>query len=301
MTSPAWIAVDWGMTHLRAWALSGAGDVLDRASTEQGAAMTDEGAHETVLLDVIGKWLEPSAIPVLACGAIGAHKEFAEVKYGAVPTKPVELTPVRIVTSDPRLNLSIVPGLNQKSPPDVMRGEECQILGALTELPDFDGVIALPGTHTKWAQISAEEVVSFQSAMTGELFALLADHSILRHSVSGKDMDGDAFDEALSQTLSRPEKLAQKLFQIRADGLLNGPKAASARGHLSGLLIGAELAATRPYWLGQRVLLCGDPQLTGLYERGLKTQGVECIERSGETHALAGLAQIYKTMTEAAT
>ena len=137
--------------------------------------------------------------------------------------------------------------------------------------------------------------------MTGELFALLSDHSVLRHSVGGDDLDGDAFDAGVAETLSRPERLAQSLFTIRAEGLLHGQTAAAARGRLSGLLIGAELAATRPYWLGQQVLIGGAPALAALYARALESQGVQCLTRDAAALTLAGLARAHANLTEAET
>ncbi|MEM9240386.1 MAG: 2-dehydro-3-deoxygalactonokinase, partial [Pseudomonadota bacterium] len=164
--------------------------------------------------------------------------------------------------------------------------------------PDFDGVLCLPGTHCKWIHISAAEIVSFQTAMTSELFALLSKQSVLRHSLSGSDQDLDAFDEAVSETLSRPERLAQNLFGIRAQGLLQGEDPARARGRLAGLLIGAELAATRPYWLGQQVLIAGAPYLTARYERALSAQGAPCQSRDVEDLTLAGLRLARQFQTE---
>ena len=104
----------------------------------------------------------------------------------------------------------------------------------------------LPGTHTKWVQVSAGEVVSFRTCMTGEMFALLSERSVLRHSVAAEGLEEDAFEDALMATLARPEALAAGLFGLRAEGLLEGTAPGALRSRLSGLLIGAELAATRP-------------------------------------------------------
>jgi 2-dehydro-3-deoxygalactonokinase len=183
----------------------------------------------------------------------------------------------------------------------VMRGEETQILGVLAQDPDFDGVICLPGTHTKWAHVSAGEVVSFQTAMTGEMFALLVEKSVLRHSVGGSGLDLDAFDAAIAETLSRPERLAQSLFGIRAASLLADQSDSVARGRLSGLLIGAELAATRPYWLGREIAIAGAPVLSAFYARALKSQGVSVTVKPGDDLTLHGLRLAYETQRKAAT
>jgi 2-dehydro-3-deoxygalactonokinase len=210
----------------------------------------------------------------------------------------VDLMPMRATARDPRLRVSIIPGLSQKSPPDVMRGEETQVAGFLSREPGFDGVLCLPGTHTKWVRISAGEVVSFQTCMTGELFDLLSQHSVLRHSVAAPSLDPDAFLAAVSDTLSRPERLAQRLFAVRADATLNGTGAAVARARLSGALIGAELAATRPYWLGQEVAVAGTPALADLYARALAAQGVPARAFDAGPLTLAGLSRIRAAQPE---
>jgi 2-dehydro-3-deoxygalactonokinase len=194
------------------------------------------------------------------------------------------------------LNVHIIPGLRQTTPADVMRGEETQIAGFLALNDGWDGVICLPGTHTKWAQISAGEVVSFQTFMTGELFALTAEASVLRYSVGSDAWDENAFDSAVSDTLSKPEKLAARLFSIRADDLLNGTPPASLRARLSGLLIGAELAAARPYWLGTNIALIGATTQAQIYARALQSQGAPALIADAERMTLSGLTTAYRKL-----
>jgi 2-dehydro-3-deoxygalactonokinase len=286
---PEWIAVDWGTSNLRVWAMGHEG-VLAEAASDAGMGSLARDGFEPALLELIRDWLGEGPMPIIACGMVGARQGWAEAPYRAVPCTPVamgELLPV--LTHDPRLQVRIVPGLKQMTPADVMRGEEVQIAGALSLLGDFDGVLCLPGTHSKWAHVSTGEVVSFQTFMTGEMFALLAGQSVLRHGI-GKGWDEVAFDAGLSDALSRPEKLAARLFSLRAEGLLAGlsPDAANAR--LSGLLIGAELAAAKPYWLGQRVVLIGAPKLSAHYARALASQGLSVESLDITACTLSGLA-----------
>lgn len=294
-----WIAVDWGTSQLRAWAIGAGGDVLDKAESSDGMGGLAQAEFEPALLRLVEPWLGAGATPVIACGMVGAKQGWVEAPYRAVPCKPGGAAPITPATRDKRLQLYILPGVSQDSPADVMRGEEMQTAGVIHENPTFDGVVCLPGTHTKWIHISAEEIVSFRTAMTGELFALLSQHSVLRHSVGGEDFDRDAFDSAVAETLSRPERLAQSLFTIRAEGLLHGQSNAAAKGRLSGLLIGAELAAAKPYWLGQQVLIGGAPALVALYARALESQGVHCLTRDAESLTLAGLRLAHAKLTEA--
>ncbi|PVH28423.1 2-dehydro-3-deoxygalactonokinase [Pararhodobacter oceanensis] len=284
---PQWIAVDWGAEVQRAYAMGKGGQVLARAESRHDS-LADIESH---LLDLIGPWLSDTPLPVLASGHIGAGGAFA-VTPGAVPCKPAEAKPQRQPTCDARIALHILPGVQQSRPADLMQGGETQVAGILAQHPQFDGVLCLTGAQSRWIHISAEEIVSFQSALTGELRALLSDHSSLQSALKGDGpLDFDAFDAALSETLSRPERLAQALAGLQA---ITDP--AQARGRLSGLLIGAELAAMRPYWLGQQVLLAGPQDLSALYARALQTQGVPSASNDAEFLTLAGLCLAWKTL-----
>jgi len=174
-----------------------------------------------------------------------------------------------------------------------MRGEETQIAGFLVEEPDFDGVICLPGSHSKWVRVSAGEIVSFQTFLSGELFALLAEQSVLRHSVSPKGWDDATFQEAVSDMLSKPALFASRLFSLRAEGLLSEVSDASTRARLSGLILGLELGGARPYWLGQDVAILGAPALAENYRAALETQGVMARILPAESYTLLGLAKSY--------
>lgn len=290
--APNWIAVDWGTTHLRATAMGDAGPMA-HAESNAGMGNLKPAEFETALLALIGPWLVAPNTAVLACGMVGSRQGWAEAKYRAVPCTPVEAQALtRVATTDPRITVHIAPGLRQENPADVMRGEETQIAGALTLTPDFDGVFCLPGTHSKWVHISAGEVVSFQTFLTGELFALLSGQSVLRHSIAAEGFDADAFDVAVSDALSRPERIAARLFTLRADSLLNNANPVAARSRLSGLLIGIELAAAKPYWLGQPVTLIGAPQLCGHYASALQAQGLDPSVLSASDCTLAGLSKL---------
>ncbi len=189
--------------------------------------------------------------------------------------------------------MRIAAGLSQDRPADVMRGEETQIAGFLADRPGFDGVLCLPGTHTKWVHVSAREVVSFRTAMTGEMFSLLAGQSVLRNTVAGEGHDAAAFSAAVAEAMSRPERLAAELFTLRAEGLLRGLDGTVARSRLSGLLVGAELAAMRPYWLGQAVVIIGAGGVSSAYAEALAAQGVAAERIDGSDMALNGLQAIW--------
>lgn len=300
MTYADWIAVDWGTSHLRAWAMQADGSVKAEACSDDGMArMNSAEDFQPALLSLIEPWLGAQPLPVLACGMIGSRQGWSEAPYIKAPAKPSALAPHRVAGTDGRIRLFIQPGLSQSKPSaDVMRGEETQIAGFLSDTPEFDGVLCLPGTHTKWVHISAGEVVSFQTFMTGEMFDLLSRQSVLRHSVAAEGLHAEAFDAALEETLSRPEKIAQMLFAIRAENVLAGLAPDAARARLSGLLIGAELAGAKPYWLGQNVAVVGAALLVDLYARALESQGAFVTRSQADTLTLKGLSAVYQSLAE---
>ena len=299
-TTIEWIAVDWGTSNLRAWAM-GVEGVLGHATSPEGMGKLARAEFEPALLRLIGPWLGAGQMPVIACGMVGSRQGWHEAPYRTTPCTPVQSgTLVLVPTQDPRLKMMIAPGLKQLAPADVMRGEETQIAGALAVLPGFDGVMCLPGTHSKWVHVSAGEVVSFQTFLTGELFALLAEHSVLRHGMGDGGWQDDAFDQGVSDGLSQPEKIAARLFTLRAEGLIAGLASDAARARLSGLLIGIELAAAKPYWLGRPVVLVGTPALSANYARALASQGLIADPIDATACTLSGLATARGVLQKAA-
>lgn len=288
-----WIALDWGTTHLRGWAMSASGSVLEERTSDAGMGRLSPEEFEPALLDLADGWAD-GPVTAIACGMVGARQGWTEAAYTPVPAEPLGTRLTRAPTETPGLTVLIVPGMSQKSPPDVMRGEETQIAGFLALNPGWDGILCLPGTHTKWVEVSAGEVVSFQTAMTGDLFAAISGHTVLRHSVGGEDWSDEAFDSALSDAISRPERLASRLFGIRAAGLLSDPAPGAGRATLSGLLIGAELASVRPYWLGRQIAVIGAQRLSSLYVRALAAQGAPATIVDAQRITLAGLTAAWR-------
>ncbi|ABG32393.1 2-keto-3-deoxy-galactonokinase [Roseobacter denitrificans] len=292
--TPEWIALDWGTSNLRAFAMQGA-TVLERAESNAGMRKLEPAQFEPVLQDLIDPWLHEGLGALIACGMVGARQGWAEAPYRAVPCAPVAegLTQITMQSGH---RVHIVSGLSQTAPPDVMRGEETQIAGFLSLNPKWDGVLCMPGTHTKWVHLSAGEVVSFQTFMTGEIFALLSESSVLRHSVVPDTWDGSAFQDAVADSLSHPERMAAKLFALRAGDLLKLNDQGSARAALSGYLIGMEIAATRPYWLGQNLAILGMGAQAQAYQGALSAQGVPATMVDTERATLAGLTAVHRQL-----
>jgi 2-dehydro-3-deoxygalactonokinase len=292
----AWIAIDWGTSNLRIWGLNADSQVVAESSSDRGMAKLDRSGFEPALLALINDWLpQGRQTPVIACGMVGARQGWVEVPYRQTPCKPVFFDTVgRPDTRDPRLSVFVLAGIKQIEPaPDVMRGEETQIAGILSEDPQFEGVLCLPGTHTKWVRINAGDIVHFRTFMTGELFNLLATQSVLRHSVEGAGWDRSEFADSVKLMMSEPQNFAGRLFSIRADALISGLDHAVANARLSGILLGAELAATQRYWQGQQVTIVGNGTQSDVYAEGLRTldQTPRIVDASSVT--LSGLQSAY--------
>lgn len=293
-----WIALDWGTSVLRVWAMSSGGEVLASASSESGMSVLDPVDYEPALLELIDPWLSASGqcCKIIGCGMVGSKQGWIETPYRAVPCTPLgEL--VSAPVSDQRIEVFLCPGMMQESPADVMRGEETQIAGWLAAQPEFEGVVCLPGTHSKWARVGRGEIRSFQTFLTGELFALLARESVLRHSVARDGWDESAFLEAVDAALATPDSVSAQLFSIRAESMLHQWDGVGARSCLSGYLIGWELAATRGHWLGREVVIVGEIKLAAAYGKALEVHGATPKIHSAETMTLAGLQVAYDNLT----
>ncbi len=290
-----WIAVDWGTSNLRVWMMGSDGLPFAQDSSDKGMAGLACDAFEPALLELIAPYLASDRVTQVVCaGMVGAREGWLEAPYVATPCAPPSgQAAVSPHSTDPRLSVHILPGVKQMSPPDVMRGEETQIAGLLRSQPEFDGILCLPGTHTKWVHISAGEIVSFQTCMTGEMFALLSGRSVLCRSVTNAGWDQDSFLTAVTNAMDRPQAFAAQLFGIRAAGLLLDTPVNAGRSRLSGLLIGLELAGVRSYWLGRHVAILGADAVATHYRTALAEQGIQAEMLEITNLTLAGLTTAY--------
>ncbi len=294
MSSLNWIAVDWGTSRMRLWALDSAGAVLDSRASDLGMAKLAREEFEPALLELIAPWLAgvDKVIPVIACGMVGARQGWHEVPYEAVPCRP-SIQFSRVETRSAQIDIRICWGLKQLQPADVMRGEETQIAGLLRQTPEYDGVVCLPGTHSKWARLQKGEVTEFQSCMTGEIYDLLSKMSVLRFSIDDHNWSDEVFDEAVTEAMAEPAKITGRLFGLRAQSLLADTPIVGAAARLSGYLIGLELASTRAYWQGVQVSIIGASALAQHYQRALGLVGVSAQMHNTEAMTLAGLTAAY--------
>ena len=300
--SSNWIAADWGATNLRVWLIGPDGDVLAKASAPAGIAQLENDGFEPALQELIGPWLGTAPLPIITCGAISSRQGWHELPLTYAPCS-TDARMTEIKTNDARYRVILIAGVAQQEPADVMHGAETQIAGLLEQNPKFDGVACIVGAETKWVRISAGEICNFQSIMTGEMFDALSKHSLLRHSVgTAADWDQAAFDASFEAVFDRPQLFATRMMPLYAGPMVSDDyPAARVRAELTGALMGIELAAAKPYWLGQNVSIFGESRMVDLYARVLGQQGVQVTIEDSDVLLLAGLKKAHQTwLTEAA-
>jgi len=304
------IALDWGTTRCRAYLMGDEGSVLAELHSALGSMVVSTRADasgtpvvqmfEQTFTDMCGEWLaEFPGIPVIACGMVGSNHGWAEAAYRTVPADLSAPGPglTRVRTSE-GVAVDIIPGLISKvGLPDVIRGEETQVLGALaaavraTDAPE-EQVVVLPGTHSKWVRVVGTIVTGFTTCMTGELYALLTEDSTLSLLAARADQpDWEAFDKGLDVASSAAGSggLLCTAFSARTLVMTGALAPGQVEDYVSGLLIGHELAGIGASWLAGysgEVLLCGSTQLAERYRRALVARGFKVNLASPEAAAV---------------
>jgi 2-dehydro-3-deoxygalactonokinase len=277
MTKPV-VAIDWGTSSLRGVRLDATGGVIDERASLQGILNVPAGGFEAVFKAQFGDWLgsEPNTLCLIS-GMAGSRQGWREAPYCQCPSGASDIAAALAWVE--RGRIAIVPGLSceRDGAPDVMRGEETQIFGALDMLDLADALFVLPGTHSKWAEVRAGRVERFSTAMTGEVYALLRRHSILARTLPQEEgmLNGAAFDAGVERAM-RSVSLLQSAFTARTLALFERSTPDELASYLSGLVIGEELRAQGTL-VGRRVHIIGSEALTQRYERALATVGAEPV------------------------
>ena len=282
------IGVDWGTTSLRAFRIEN-GNIVGRRDMKRGITQIPRGGFATALRDAIGDWLVEGESKVLMSGMIGSRQGWIEAPYALCPAGADELAASLTRAPFDDLEVAIVPGLRHfdaTGVPEVMRGEETQLLGALTTI-GADALACLPGTHSKWADLAGGIITGFTTHLTGEVYAALRGHTILSRMMQDAPTDEAAFLRGVMRA-GETGGLLHHLFGVRTLGLFGDLSEPVAASYLSGLLIGHEIAAAAPT---SRVHLIGAAPLCRLYALALEQKGVEPVIGSPDV-AAAGLALI---------
>jgi 2-dehydro-3-deoxygalactonokinase len=303
MGAAQFIAGDWGTTHLRLFLCDADGTALEHRSGP--GAVESAGRFATVLAAQTASWEVPHGpLPTVLCGMVGSNLGWVQVPYVPCPARPEHIAAACTSIDDGRIH--IVPGLscqNRFGAPDLLRGEETQLLGALSRLEPHQ-LVCLPGTHTKWVVVEEGQVRDFFTAPTGELFAVLRDHSVLVRPPQGGDaaLDAEAFNKGLASVAAQPDvAILHRLFECRSRPLSGDLPATAAAAYLSGLLIASDvhgaLRSLSNTFVPSTVVLIGAPQLTQRYASACATLDLHTTQIDGATASLAGLTQIYRRLS----
>lgn len=299
------IAVDWGTTSLRGVLIDATGQISERRALPQGILQIAAGEFEAAWQQHFGDWLALSPELCLLSGMVGSRQGWQEAAYCPCPADFDALCASLLwLPTSSAVPCAIVPGMSftphqpvnaVQSVPDVMRGEEIQVMGAQRLLGTNSGLFVLPGTHSKWVAVQDSAITQLKTFMTGELYALLAQHSILGKTI---DSDGALDEQAFTQGVDRAQQsevLSHMLFGVRALSLFDALNAAQSASYLSGLLIGQEIKSMQPT-PGTRIALIGSNTLTARYELALRHLNCNTVAFHDEA-TWAGHQAIYDHLT----
>ena len=301
MKQAAYVAVDWGTSSFRLWLVDRAGNILGERRSHEGMMVAGKPGFATVLqshLEAVGA---APGLPVVVCGMAGARGGWVEAGYVDTPARLASILKHAVTVPGQDRDVRILPGIAQRDrkAPDVMRGEETQLLGALGMDAAGDAVVCMPGTHSKWVRANGGTVERFATFMTGELFDVVSRETILSHAVAGADEadDIDAFKSAVMAAFETPSFAANLLFQVRSGQLLYGGKPSSAREKISGTLIGLELAAGLAGDVpSEGIILVASGRLQRLYQLALDTVSVPVRSIGAEDAVRRGLSMAAESI-----
>lgn len=270
------------------------GTVLGERRSGEGMNSAAESGFKAIMETHLQDMEAPSDLPVIICGMAGSRQGWREARYLRLPAQLSGIFDSAVSVDDPHRDIRILPGLAQDEAarPDVMRGEETQLLGCFSST-DASGWACLPGTHSKWVCIKSGRVTRFSTFMTGELFNLFARKSILRHAVSGIDRcdpHSASFKQALFEAAENPASVSSLLFSVRAGQLLHGSSVSNGYERLSGLMIGWEIAGARAaFGTVEPLHLIASGHLFEIYRAALQHLNIHATGADADGAVLKGL------------
>jgi len=276
-SNPALIGIDWGTSSLRAFLISAQGDVLDKLQAPAGIMQVKDNDFDGVLSRLLEPW--PKTIPLIASGMITSRNGWVETAYLPLPAGADQLAdalePRRMANG---LQIHFVTGVTtkHKGAPDVIRGEETQIVGAVEAgLPD--GLFVMPGTHSKWVTVRKGSIVDFSTYMSGEIFAALRHHTILGTLMKNSDFNEEGFIQGIKAGNDAGAQLLHSLFHVRTMPLFELISEEQVADYLSGMLIGAEINGANSASKQQAsITIVGRDDLADRYAIGLHELGYQC-------------------------
>lgn len=289
---PVYALVDWGTSSFRLWLVCVGGHVLAQSRSDEGMMYATGAGFSETLEKHLNALQAPENLPVVISGMAGARQGWVEAPYVPLPAACDALAKHAIKVPHHTRDIRILPGLSQDNAemPNVMRGEETQLSGIIGAMPN--GLICMPGTHCKWVELKNAQVTSMTTFMTGEFFAVLSHHSILQHAINPDvSFDGKtpAFMQAACRAMAAPAQALAMIFSIRAGQLLGFEGRANGAAYLSGLLIGAEVAAAREIYSVTSAGLVASERLNNLYQPVMQEAGFSVALFDGEEAVRSGL------------
>ncbi|ANW27094.1 hypothetical protein BA953_23520 [Vibrio coralliilyticus] len=295
MNNVDWLIIDWGTTNFRAFAMRNDGTLIEKIEKNLGLLQVKDNRFAEELASVLHDWLgEYQHLPVMMAGMVGSAQGWVDVPYVAAPVTLEQLAQQCHRFALPwGASATIIPGVcteNAEGEVDVMRGEEVQLFGLkhMVDKAQFNAVF--PGTHSKHVTVESEQVKEFKTFMTGELFSILSQYSILGRGLPEQNESQRAFLKGVVE--SGGSDFTAKLFRTRTHRLFDKLDASSVLDYLSGLLIGQELKELDT----SEVYLVGGQALCDRYQLACKTLNIKTEYKHGDEAFLAGMLQIKKAM-----
>lgn len=297
MNDIALIGLDWGSTNLRAFAFDAAGQVMARKHADAGAlTLNGAQAFDAALVALVGDWADANVdAPLIACGMVGARSGWREARYVETGADVAALADgvIQVPTSLGR-ELAIVPGMKSNEP-DVMRGEETQLIGANVQ----DGIVVLPGTHSKWVRMADARVDSFATFFTGEMNALIREHSSVGKAITrAPDVkDHASFDMGVAYARAGAASWLHDLFVLRASVVTGQKTESEVSAALAGWLLGCEFAAALSMYPETRgIVIIASESLVPWYQSAARAFGISCDVLNAEATTTNGLWKIARLL-----
>ncbi len=293
-TTTPLIGIDWGTSNLRGYLLSPGGDILEQTSSTRGIGNVQDNDFPSALEEVCGLWLSnhPDS-RLLLSGMIGSRQGWVEAPYCPCPCDFETIHQHAVALPSQRLTGYVLPGLSGpglSGAPDVIRGEETQVVGLVALQPGLTGTICLPGTHSKWVSLKGNYIEGFSTFLTGELFATLCDHTLLGRLMTSESAAPEAFMLGLDQSAAAGGLLHQ-VFSARTRCLVGDLAGDDIGSYLSGIVIGSEIRAVAEQgYLEDEVHLVGGNDAAQNYSDALHAMGAKVKVWSGESVTVAGLS-----------
>lgn len=294
----AYIAIDWGTSSFRLWACDESGHSVTHFHSNEGMQYAVNQGFAAILDKYLQQLDCHKNCPIIICGMAGAKQGWSETPYIKLPTTLNDLTTHAIRFQHHQHPVVILPGLAQDDvdKPDVMRGEETIISGYInTQDDNNDFLLCLPGTHSKWVTYRDQSITHFHSFMTGELFNLLKEYSILRFDMTENNNDDLIFITQIKKIIESPAQFSQYLFQARAGILLGYQKQEHCFSYISATVIGLEIAAMlQQCQQTKKIILLGNGHLLSLYQKALSSINITYDTNDSYHCVQAGLHHAYK-------